>query len=252
MTSLLKSLARNWAPALFSPLPFVQLRHLPRYLLDRRRFKAMPGATLLRWGDARPCLGDAVKKTPFDPHYFHQGAWLARCLADIRPNRHVDVGSSILTMGVLSGHVPTVFVDIRPPEIDLPNLVRVSGDITRLPFADNTVQSLSCLHVIEHIGLGRYGDPLDPAGSERAAKELCRILAVGGSLFLSTPVGHERICFNAHRVFSPETIRRFLEPLELTRFAFVNDAGVLTKTAMPEDAYDLDYGCGLFEFRKRN
>ena len=73
-------------------------------------------------------------------------------------------------------------------------------------FATGSVDSLSCLHTIEHVGLGRYGDPVDPEGWVVAVRELARILAPGGRLYLGTPIGRERVCFNSERVFSPKTI----------------------------------------------
>jgi len=245
-----RALARNWALALLTPIPLAGLFQLPRYLSDWHRFKAMPGAPKLKWRESYPCLADATRTTRLDAHYFYQGAWLARQLVAAKPDRHVDIASSILAIGVLSAHVPTVFVDIRPPDVDLPNLDRVVGSITSLPFADASIPSLSCLHVIEHIGLGRYGDSLDPTGAERAAKELQRVLNPAGRLYLSTPVGRERICFNAHRVFSPATIVRMFNDLQLERFAFVDDAGALHASAKPDDARALNYGCGLFRFKK--
>ena len=85
-----------------------------------------------------------------------------------------------MTIGAISGSVPTIFVDYRPLEVRLPGLTCVAGTIEQLPFADVSLRSLSCLHVIEHIGLGRYGDSLDPDGSRKAAVELQRVVAVGG------------------------------------------------------------------------
>jgi hypothetical protein len=32
---------------------------------------------------------------------------------------------------------------------------------------DGYCDSLSCLHALEHFGLGRYGDPIDPRGHEK-------------------------------------------------------------------------------------
>jgi SAM-dependent methyltransferase len=129
-------------------------------------------------------------------------------------------------------------------------LLPIAGDITRLPFKDQSQASISCLHVIEHIGLGRYGDPLDPRGSERAAAELARVVEPAGRLYLSVPIGRERVCFNAHRVFSPLTIVRLFDRLELEQFSVVDDAGRLLEGVTPAQADDLEYGCGLFEFRQ--
>lgn len=247
----LASIVRNWLLAFLLPRPFVGVAGLPRYIRNWREWSRKGGAPL-RFADSYPCLGDWTSTTPFDPHYFYQGAWLARRLAEIRPAKHIDVGSSVLTLSVISATTETVFIDRRPLPVQLPGLRCEEGDILALPFADRSIESLSCLHVIEHIGLGRYGDPLDPSGSLRAAQELTRVLAAGGRLYLSTPVGRERVCFNAHRVFAPETVLAMFSPLSLESFGWVDDRGALHMAARPGDAEEADYGCGLFEFVKRN
>jgi SAM-dependent methyltransferase len=200
--------------------------------------------------DMQPCLGDWSTYTPFDAHYFYQGGWLARRLSTIKTAQHVDIGSSVLTMSVLSASASTIFVDYRPLKAFLPGLIPVAGDVLRLPFSNNSVDSLSCLHVIEHIGLGRYGDQLDPQGSLKAALELQRIMRRGGKLFLSLPVGRERTCFNAHRVHSPDSVVRMFSGLKLVEFSYVDDAGRLMEYRILSSANDLQYGCGLFLFEK--
>ncbi len=228
----------------------VGLRYLPRYFTDWLAFRGLAGSWPVRVADSYPCLADRLPTTPFDPHYFYQGNWLARRLAEAKPSRHVDVGSSVLTVGVLSAHVPTLFVDYRPLEVRQSGLQCIAGDITRLPFADRSISSVSCLHVIEHIGLGRYGDSLDAEGARRAAEELQRVVGEGGRLYLSTPIGRERVCFNAHRVFAPATILALFSQLELAHFSFVSDDGALHQDTSWSQVPPLDYGCGFFEFRK--
>ena len=250
MNASLKSFLRRWH-SLILPFPFANLHRLPAFLAARRKFRAMPGGDGLRWSDSYLCLNDETATTSVDPHYFYQSAWLARHLAERRPTSYTDVGSSVSMLGVISGFVPTTFVDIRPVEIALTNFECMAGSIVALPFPDHSVELLSCLHVIEHIGLGRYGDPLDPAGSQKAAKELVRVLAPQGRLFLSTPVGRERVCFNAHRIFAPQTIVAMFAPCSLASFAWIDDRGVLRTRASPADAADADYGCGLFEFGRQ-
>jgi SAM-dependent methyltransferase len=250
MNASLKSFMRRWH-SLILPFPFANVHRLPAFLAARRKYQAMPGGDGLRWSDSYLCLSDATTTTAIDAHYFHQSAWLARRLAEQRPASHIDVGSSVSMLGVISGFVPTTFVDIRPVEITLKNFECLTGSIVALPFTDHSVESLSCLHVIEHIGLGRYGDPLDPAGSQKAAKELIRVLAPQGRLFLSTPVGRERVCFNAHRIFAPQTIVAMFGPLSLASFAWVDDRGVLRTDASLAEAAGANYGCGLFEFGRQ-
>lgn len=223
---------------------------VPRYFSDWFAYQDAALGQTLSFKDSYPCLADGVKATPFDPHYFFQAAWLARRLQESRPSFHVDVGSSAMMVNVLSAGMNMAFVDYRPLRVRLSNLSSLAGDIVRLPFRDACIASLSCLHVIEHVGLGRYGDPINPAGSQLAAAELQRVLQPGGRLFLSVPVGRERVCFNAHRVFSPGTVRAFFPELQLKSFSLVDDSGQLNEEVPLEAGVSLDYGCGLFEFVK--
>ncbi len=219
---------------------------LPQFIAEYERLRRA-GAPL-RILDLYPQLGDRVASTPFDPHYLHQAAWLARRLAELRPSRHVDIGSDVRLIATVSAFVPIDFVDFRPLAVTLPGLSCRAGDITALTDLDGSIASLSCLHVIEHIGLGRYGDPLDPDGPSKAAGELSRVVAPGGRLFLSTPIGRKRIEFNAHHVFDPIEIMSSFAPLSLDRFSFVDDAGALRSDATPDEARNARYACGLFEF----
>jgi SAM-dependent methyltransferase len=245
-----RDLARRWVLPFVDPRQLVSIALLPRFLLEWRAYRRRARDQSVRLSDAYPCLTDRSAHTPFDPHYFFQAAWLARRISATRTARHVDVGSSVAMIGVLSALTAVVFVDYRPLRARLPGLASVAANATRLPFADASLDSISSLHVIEHVGLGRYGDPIDPHGSRSAARELARVLRPGGRLFLSVPVGRERVCFNAHRVFAAETIVSLLGGLRLEGFALVDDEGRFTQNAALEAARGLDYGCGLFEFTK--
>lgn len=246
----LKSLVRHWIMAIIQPRPLVGLLYFPRYICHWFKYSSNMAVGKMMLIDSQPCLGDWTTHTPFDAHYFYQGAWLARKLAHRKPAQHVDIGSSVLTVSVLSAFVNTTFVDYRPLKVSLPGLTSIAGNILDLPFDDDSVPSLSCLHVIEHIGLGRYGDPIDPEGSIKAADELQRIVSSGGKLFLSLPVGRERICFNAHRVHAPETVVKMFSKLKLIDFSYVNDSGELLESQPVGAASQLEYGCGLFYFEK--
>jgi SAM-dependent methyltransferase len=246
---VLKTFIRNWVGIVLPLRQWWALPYLWRYVRHWRAFQAA-STERLRLRDSYPCLTDWLPSTPFDPHYFYQGAWIARKIAARSPALHVDVGSSVLTMSVLSAQVPTVFIDYRPLQATLPNLSSVAGDILSLPFADRTLHSLSCMHVLEHIGLGRYGDPIDPMGSQKGALELARILAPQGRLYITVPIGRPRVCFNAHRVFAPQDIPTLLTGLQLTHFSWVDDAGLFHDAADPADAIDQDYACGFYELVK--
>ncbi len=185
-------------------------------------------------------------------HYFHQDLWAARVVRALGVARHVDIASRL--DGFVAHVLPFAeveYVDIRAVDAEVPGLVSRIGSVVALPYDDQSVHSLSCLHVIEHIGLGRYGDPIDPEGHVHAARELSRVLAVGGTLIVGTPIGRERLCFDAHRVFDPETIVRIFGGLRLRSFALIDDSGVgVRQDADFADARACEYGCGLFIFER--
>ncbi len=236
--------------------PFATLRGLPslpgrysRYFSDRRRYRAL-GGEALQLTDGYPCLDDATADTAFDAHYFFQEAWAARHIARLMPSAHVDVGSRLAFVAAVSAFVPVKFVDIRPMRAELSGCTVVKGSLLALPFQDASVSSLSCLHVIEHIGLGRYGDPLDPDGSRKAASELSRVLAPGGTLLLSAPVGRPRTMFNAHRIHSPSALQALFPELRLEEFSGVDDAGNFIQRQSPDALSHCSYACGFYLFRR--
>ena len=244
------TLLKNWISLFGDPRKVLALRYFPRYISDWLRYKRLPDPEGLQLKDSFPCLADWTAHTPFDPHYFHQAAWLARKLADSAPQSHVDIGSSITMIAVISAYVPTVFVDYRPLKVSIKGVRSVAGNSLTLPFANNKLSSLSCLHVIEHIGLGRYGDPLNTKGTHLAAMELARVLSPGGKLYLSVPLGRERTQFNAQRIFKPSSIMNMFEGLRVDNFSLINDAGHLIQPAQISSGEACEYGCGLFEMTK--
>jgi hypothetical protein len=219
-----------------------------RYLRDRRAYRRLPSAEPLRWRDAFPQLGDRLTTSPFDCHYFYQDVWAARHVAAYAPERHVDVGSRVDYVGFLTTICDVAFVDIRPLTAQLDRLESIEGSVLDMPFADHSVHSLSCLHVAEHIGLGRYGDPLDPLGTRRAAAELQRVLMPGGQLLFSLPVGQPRVCFNAHRIHDPHDVVEMFDELQLVEFSGVDDGGVFRRDRGLRELAYARYGCGMFRF----
>jgi SAM-dependent methyltransferase len=207
----------------------------------------------VRWADRYPCLYDNTPSTPFDRHYLYSVAWAARIVARTNPAQHIDISSSLNFSTVVSAFVPVKFYDYRPARLDLTNFSFERANLTALPFADQSVSSLSCMHVVEHIGLGRYGDNLDPDGDVKATRELQRVLKQNGSLLFVVPVGKPKLQFNAHRIYSYEQILTSFKGFKLEEFALIPDRdedGGLIAGATPELADAQSYGCGCFWFKR--
>jgi SAM-dependent methyltransferase len=196
------------------------------------------------------CLGEKNIKQSFDAHYLYHPAWAARIIAKTNPAKHVDIASILSFATLVSAFVPVEYYDYRPANLKLSNLSSRHCDLVQLDFADNSINSLSCMHTIEHIGLGRYGDRIDPQGDLKAMAELKRVVRPGGDLLFVTPVGQPKLKFNANRVYSFEFINQIFSDFELVDFSLVLDDGSFVQNADPVlVAKQLD-GCGCFWFKK--
>lgn len=226
-----------------------------KFVFEYREFKRKihDGRFPIEWKDRHPCLDDKTKTTGFDRHYIYHPAWAARILAETNPAEHIDISSTLNFATMLSAFIPVRFYDFRPADVSLSNLKSLAGNIVDLPFENNSVRSISCMHVVEHIGLGRYGDPVDPDSDLKAIKELTRVLATDGNLLFVVPVGKPKIMFNAHRIYSYEQVIEYFTGLKLVSFALISERqedGGLNYDATGNDVAAQDYGCGCFWFKK--
>jgi hypothetical protein len=213
-----------------------------------RKFKKLNDNTNFQLSPKKmlPCLNDNLSSTPLDAIYFYQDTWAAEKIFNKKPGHHYDIGSAAKTIGIISQFTPTTMIDIRPIELPLKNLFFIKGSILSLPFEDESIESISSLCVIEHIGLGRYGDPLDSWGSEKAIKEIIRVAKKGGMILISVPVDDtSRIYFNAHRAFTPEYVRTLFKGCKLMDEKYIY-GNKLEKDYMSSKGY----GIGLFMFEK--
>jgi SAM-dependent methyltransferase len=193
-----------------------------------------------------PCLGDDTQETIIEPTYFYQDSWGFEKIVQQHPESHVDVGSQNKFVALLSKVVPVTMVDIRPLSLPLDSLKFIEGSILNLPFEDESISSLSSLCVIEHIGLGRYGDPIDPWGSEKSVKELMRVIKKGGHLYISVPVDDtNKVYYNAHRSFTREYILNLFTQMKL-----IEEAYIYGNEMFSEYNKNMGFGTGLFHFIK--
>jgi len=227
-----------------------------RYRRDRQAFRRMAGADTMAWGNDLPILGEWREASGNPGAYFFQDRLVARWILDAAPLRHIDIGSRIDGfIGHLSVFRQVEVLDIRPQPIEIPGVRFHQLDLTK-PLNDSWVESaesLSCLHTIEHFGLGRYGDELDPLAHLKGLAQITGILKPGGRLYLSTPVGRERVEFNAHRIFSAATVLAwFSEGWSIERSAIIDDELRVRESDGPDALREAhcDTGVGIVCARK--
>ena len=228
--------------------------YIKKYIYDLLEFKKLGG----KINFFLPILGEHKEdNTDFDKHYFYHETIVSSYIYKNKPNKHVDIGSR------LSGFVANVasyreieFFDLRPSQIEFENIK--TKKINLLNISEKYFEytdSLSCLYVIGHIGLGRYGDKINPEGSKDAFNNLVKILKTGGRLYIATPISNKtKIYFNAYRVYKADEIISWNSKLDLINFDYVDDNGNFYKNLSINDEKlnKANYGCGIYTFLKKN
>lgn len=237
------------------------LRGLPHFISDLRKFRKNFSSALT----LMPCLHDWHEEGGTTAsEYFWQDLIVARRIFEDMPKRHADIGSRV---DGFVAHVATfrnieVF-DVRSVSRQIPRVVFKQIDLMNQDDLNALLEqydSLSCLHALEHFGLGRYGDPIDPNGHEKGLANMAALLKSGGVFYLSVPIGRERVFFNAHRVFDPRTILGLAElnGLLLYSLLLVNENGQISEKNLDDmddevlhNLASLPYQLGIFIFTKK-
>lgn len=234
---------------------FGSFKGIPRYVFDLVCFCKVYKGRL----DILPCFNDWYREGG-ETHgeYFWQDLYVARQIFQANPSKHVDIGSRIdgFVAHIASYREIEIF-DIRPVTSKIPGVIFRQADLMSESesFAGYS-DSLSCLHTLEHFGLGRYGDPINPFGYESGLVNMAKILRSGGYFYLSVPIGQERVAFNAHRIFDPHLLIKLAESngLILNKFAWVDNSGSVIESSDTEldinNLCKIHYTLGIFTFIK--
>ena len=231
------------------------------YLKFRNKYKFNSNEKEFSFGNLYPCLLDRSDKSGIAKgHYFHQDLLVAQNIYEARPDKHVDIGSRV---DGLVAHVASFreieVIDIRDQQSNLKNIKFIKMDMMHNIDAKyiDYCDSISCLHALEHFGLGRYGDDICVEGYFKGVDNISKLLKRDGIFYLSVPIGPQRIEFNAHRVFSINYILKIVsDEFQLNSFAYIDDKGNLHADVKldnedTEQNFGCVYGCGVFELKKK-
>lgn len=228
--------------------------YLRDYISYARSEKIQQSGFVANWRNIFPILIERYDSAGNIPrHYFFQDLWAARKVYESKVSTHYDIGSRL--DGFIAHCLPfceVVMLDIRPLKVSIKNLSFIQAncmDMAIIP--DDSLVSFSTLHAVEHFGLGRYGDPIDPMGFKKAINEIQRVVKPGCEIYFSVPIGVERLEFNAHRIFFPQTVLALFDQCDLVEFSAIDEENIFHEKADPKNFRDLKYGCGLFHFRKK-
>ena len=206
----------------------------------------------VRIRDMYPCLFD--KKYVLPRHYPMQDSWTIRKVMGNMALTHYCFGDRIdgLWLQLLAAGCLARYVDINPPPVY--EHMWDEEDIRKLSYKDGSINSASCMHVLEHIGLGRYGDEIDPDGWKKGLRELQRVVRKRGNLYISVPIGESRVRFNGHRIFNPYAIIQEFGDMGWTceEFSAIDDDNVMHTKADPADYVGAKYSLGIWWWRKKN
>lgn len=236
-------------------LLFKGIRRTPTFLIDYFKFVS---SNKVKY-ELQPCLHDKFESSgDFNTEYFVQDLLVAQLIFSNKPIKHIDLGSRIdgFVSNVASFRCLDV-LDIRPMTNIIKNVNFLQLDIMKDNLIESEItDSLSCLHTLEHFGLGRYGDELNSNGYMMGLDNLIKILKNDGLFYLSTPVGKERILFNANYIFDIEKLVNYLQNkgLSIVEFYTISNSGYNLFNSITEELlFDLKnspYNLVLFVLKK--
>ena len=245
---------------------------IPRFIANRlllsrqiaqsnNAFNCFPSSRV--FGGLYPVLGDFRRSAgSASGHYFHQDLLVANRIYQASPDEHLDIGSRVdgFIAHLLAFNQNLVIGDIRPLDISYGTCSFRHIDLTNSQEVNNvgSYSSVSCLHAVEHMGLGRYGDPVDFMGHIKAIRNLSNLLVSGGTLYISFPTSNPgRILYNAHRLISLHESRLIFREcnLHIVDLHYVDDKGSLCGPFVEDEVdfannYNLSYGCSIWTLLK--
>lgn len=163
-------------------------------------------------------IGDAsADPTEFFDHYDAFAYWAARKInARGSSQRILDIGSVKMMNAILSAHHDVTSLVLADCHDEISTVRYVRHDASDpMPFPDAAFDVFTSMASLQLVGLGRYGDRLNPNCLPDLVKELGRVMRRDSVLLVSMCLGKNLLNFNNSWFFDIETIKRIFAGWEL-------------------------------------
>lgn len=215
-----------------------KINHFKRLIKGYRECKYF--TTLMKSKQDSPYSNFPIKYSKFekrDPTEFFDyyavfSYWVAQKLKSSRVSSNLkilDLGGVKLFNAILSLDYEITSIVLKHPRDFISSVKYIVHDVSNpLPFPDNSFEVFTSPATLHLIGLGRYGDKLNPFCLINFLIQLHRVLKENADVFICLPLGKDCLIFNYHWIFSFNTIKKFFKESHwiLEDYFVDNEAGV--------------------------
>jgi SAM-dependent methyltransferase len=169
-------------------------------------------------------------------------------------------GGSSISLGLSSFGYHVTGIDFRYAGYSHKNFTYLKNDFLKYNFDLNSFDSVLAISVLEHVGMGHYGDEFVENADKISMKKIYDILKPNGIVFISVPGGRKKIYekngIKYIRIFDPETIEKLCENFVIEKEYFykkINQEWIsVDRDELIETEYvDEDVGAILIKARKK-
>lgn len=186
-------------------------------------------------------------------------SWIAAHMPQ-GPGSALDFGSGSTYLGLIAARrgFSVSAIDLQPNSwyYTHPNLEFLQTSVFDLELKSENLDLIINCSSVEHVGMGRYGDPLADKGDLQAMEDMCSLLRHDGIMLLTVPIGQDAVFAGSHRVYGSERLPRLLSGYIVDKEEYwVKDENnrwveVSREMAVQRPSHATSYGLGCFLLSK--
>lgn len=168
----------------------------------------------------------------FFSHYDSYSFWLAKKIKEMNGNSQniLDVGNLKVTNALLSLSNTVTSLTLMDCEDRISNVNYIIQDIAKpLQLADSSFDIFTSLASLHLVGLGRYGDEINPNTLINFIRELDRVMKKNSDLIFSISYGKNCLAFNEGWKFDIEILKKLFDKWELVDWLIDNHSSHTVK-----------------------